>query len=165
MDADSSINDNRGIRAAMCLVICKSMACFALAYTLSPVYAAVHCSGLCGCGCEHQGSELAGSDPVGLSGPASAAVRGLLLAHGPLSSASCVLQCTAPGNVDVDVSINDDRGIRAAKWLVRCQTQWPALRPLVLLLKAVLRVLELHDVSQGAPSTPDVISKRSLVDL
>ena len=59
------------------------------------------------------------------------------------------LQCTAPGNVDVDVSINGDRGIRAARWLVRCQAQWPAMRPLTLLLKAVLRVLELHDVSQG----------------
>ena len=58
-------------------------------------------------------------------------------------------QCTALGDVDVDVSINDDRGIRAARWLVRCQEQWPALRPLTLLLKAVLRVLELHDVSQG----------------
>ena len=57
----------------------------------------------------------------------------------------------APGDVDVDVSINDDRGIRAARWLVRCQEQWPALRPLTLLLKAVLRVLELHDVSQGRP--------------
>ena len=60
-----------------------------------------------------------------------------------------LLQCTALGGVDVDVSINDDRGIRAARWLLRCQQQWPALRPLTLLLKAVLRVLELHDVSQG----------------
>lgn len=60
-----------------------------------------------------------------------------------------LLQCTALGDVDVDVSINDDRGIRAARWLLRCQKLWPALRPLTLLLKAVLRVLELHDVSQG----------------
>lgn len=58
-------------------------------------------------------------------------------------------QCTDAHGVDVDVSINDDRGIRAARWLLRCQKQWPALRPLTLLLKAIMRVLELHDVSQG----------------
>ncbi len=58
-------------------------------------------------------------------------------------------QCTDVHGVDVDVSINDDRGIRAARWLLRCQKQWPALRPLTLLLKAIMRVLELHDVSQG----------------
>ena len=63
----------------------------------------------------------------------------------------CV-QCTSPAGVDVDVSIGDDRGIRAARWLLRCQERWPALRPLVLLLKGVLRVLELHDVSQGVAS-------------
>ena len=62
------------------------------------------------------------------------------------------MQCTSPAGVDVDVSIGDDRGIRAARWLLRCQERWPALRPLVLLLKGVLRVLELHDVSQGVPS-------------
>ena len=61
----------------------------------------------------------------------------------------CV-QCTSPSGVDVDVSIGGDRGIRAARWLLRCQERWPAMRPLVLLLKGVLRVLELHDVSQGA---------------
>jgi DNA polymerase sigma len=59
------------------------------------------------------------------------------------------LQCTDAHGIDVDVSINDDRGIRAAHWLLRCQKQWPALRPLTLLLKAIMRVLELHDVSQG----------------
>ena len=63
------------------------------------------------------------------------------------------VQCTSPMGVDVDVSIGDDRGIRAARWLLRCQERWPAMRPLVLLLKAVLRVLELHDVSQGLSST------------
>ena len=63
-------------------------------------------------------------------------------------SHSCA-QCTDAHGVDVDVSINDDRGIRAARWLLRCQKQWPALRPLTLLLKAIMRVLELHDVSQG----------------
>ena len=62
------------------------------------------------------------------------------------------MQCTSPAGVDVDVSIGDDRGIRAARWLLRCQERWPALRPLVLLLKGVLRVLELHDVSQGVAS-------------
>ena len=64
------------------------------------------------------------------------------------------MQCTSPTGVDVDVSIGDDRGIRAARWLLRCQKRWPAMRPLVLLLKAVLRVLELHDVSQGLSGTP-----------
>lgn len=69
-----------------------------------------------------------------------------------------VLQCTAPGNIDVDVSINDDRGIRAARWLGRCQARWPAMRPLTLLLKAVLRTLELHDVSQGGPAVHHLLS-------
>jgi hypothetical protein len=50
-------------------------------------------------------------------------------------------QCTTVEGVDVDVSVNGDRGIRAAHFLIEQQAKRPALRPLILLIKAVLKVL------------------------
>ena len=40
----------------------------------------------------------------------------------------------------MDVSVNGDRGIRAAHFLIEQQAKKPALRPLILLIKAVLKV-------------------------
>lgn len=51
-----------------------------------------------------------------------------------------VLQCTTVEGVDVDVSVNGDRGIRAAQFLIEEQARRPALRPLTLLTKAILKV-------------------------
>lgn len=49
----------------------------------------------------------------------------------------------------MDVSLNGDGGLRAASWLCGQQAAFPALRPLVLALKALLRGARLADVSQG----------------
>ncbi|BDA45508.1 probable terminal nucleotidyltransferase 4B at N-terminal half [Coccomyxa sp. Obi] len=60
-----------------------------------------------------------------------------------------IIKCTTVEGVDIDVSVNGDRGIRAAQFLIDEQARRPALRPLTLLIKAMLKVLGLGDVSQG----------------
>ena len=51
--------------------------------------------------------------------------------------------------VDVDVSINDSGGVEASALMRRHLHELPALRPLALTLKALLRAHELGDVSRG----------------
>lgn len=66
-----------------------------------------------------------------------------------LLCACAMLQCTTAEGVEVDVSLNSGGGVRAAVWLAAQQEAFPALRPLVLLLKAWLKAAGLAEVAQG----------------
>lgn len=60
-----------------------------------------------------------------------------------------MLQCTTNDGVDLDVSLNSGEALRATAFLLQQQAAEPALRPLVLLLKAWLRYAGLAEVYSG----------------
>ena len=56
-------------------------------------------------------------------------------------------------NVQVDISIGDDSGPRAARYLGQQARSFPPMRALVLVLKAYLRNQGLNEVSSGGLSS------------
>eukprot|EP00798_Chlamydomonas_sp_ICE-L_P005147 gene5147-34957_t len=64
-----------------------------------------------------------------------------------------IIKLRTKSNVDVDVSISDDGGSRAAKFMVQQSQAYPSMRPLVLVLKAFLKSQGLNDVANGGLSS------------
>ncbi|CAD7703427.1 unnamed protein product [Ostreobium quekettii] len=60
-----------------------------------------------------------------------------------------LLKFTTEDGVMVDLSINDDMGPKAARFMIEKVRQYPALRPLALVLKAFLKAYHLGDVKDG----------------
>ncbi|CAD7704658.1 unnamed protein product [Ostreobium quekettii] len=60
-----------------------------------------------------------------------------------------LLKFTTEDGVMVDLSINDDSGPKAARYILEKVRQYPPLRPLALVLKAFLKAYHLADVKDG----------------
>eukprot|EP00873_Tetraselmis_striata_P013608 jgi/Tetstr1/433872/TSEL_023052.t1 len=61
-----------------------------------------------------------------------------------------IIKCrSSEADIELDISIADDRGCEAAQWQAEMAAAWPALRPLVLALKAFLKQRGLAEVSSG----------------
>lgn len=68
-----------------------------------------------------------------------------LIAHARIP----VLKLELTSGLELDVSINDASGVSAANFLQSWQQDYPVLRPLVLVLKSILKQSNLGDVSTG----------------
>ncbi|KAJ9507932.1 hypothetical protein QJQ45_021174 [Haematococcus lacustris] len=56
-------------------------------------------------------------------------------------------------SVDVDISLSDDTGVKAAHYLAQQARAYPPMKPLVLVLKSYLVSCGLNDVAQGGLSS------------
>ena len=63
-----------------------------------------------------------------------------------------------PQGVDCDIAIADDSACTAAEWQRKMFEKWPALKPLVICVKTLLRHQGLADVSIGGLSSFSVIN-------
>eukprot|EP00195_Chlamydomonas_chlamydogama_P017015 CAMPEP_0202894832 /NCGR_PEP_ID=MMETSP1392-20130828/4140_1 /ASSEMBLY_ACC=CAM_ASM_000868 /TAXON_ID=225041 /ORGANISM="Chlamydomonas chlamydogama, Strain SAG 11-48b" /LENGTH=516 /DNA_ID=CAMNT_0049579635 /DNA_START=427 /DNA_END=1974 /DNA_ORIENTATION=- len=64
-----------------------------------------------------------------------------------------IIKLRTRSNVAVDISISDDTGPRAARYMQQQCRAYPPLKPLTLVLKAYLKSLGLNDVATGGLSS------------
>lgn len=64
-----------------------------------------------------------------------------------------IIKLRAANFVSVDVSVSDDSGPRAARYILQQSRQYPGLKPLVLVIKAYLKALGLNEVANGGLSS------------
>lgn len=78
--------------------------------------------------------------------PLSSDIRSQLVIRGARIP---ILKLSLHSGLQVDVSICNDSGLKAVQYLQQACTTLPALRPLVLVLKLLLREHSLNDVATG----------------